>query len=230
LKNEIIQNILNPKSYNEDTKDITMNLFNKSYDITEHTNIMSDTDRTIVGLLLHENIIDIINKEPKHNAVSLYTQILDKICFADYIDRVTFQKQIWQFNEMSSLIKTFSCNRLFHNSIQTKKKSKLNDIRFTKVLTKYSTEYNNSVFIQELCQKLSLDKKDTFSFFLDLRNKYTDEEINTIFESYEISKLDINRIYRYLDKYTNKDCKIGGNEKIIEQSIDDFEDMNEIEL
>ena len=80
-----------------------------------------------------------------------------------------------------------------------------------------------------MCQKLSLDKKDTFSFFLDLRNKYTDEEINTIFESYEISKLDINRIYRYLDKYTNKDCKIGGNEKIIEQSIDDFEDMNEID-
>jgi len=230
LKNEIIQNILNPKSYNEDTKDITMNLFNKSYDIAEHTNIMSDTDRTIVGLLFHENIIDIINKEPKQEAVSLYTTILDKICFADYIDRVTFQKQIWQFNEMSSLIKTFSCNRIFHNNIQTKKESKINEIRFTKVLTKYSTEYNNSVFIQELCQKLSLDKKDTFSFFLDLRNKYTDEEINTIFESYEISKLDINRIYRYLDKYTNKDCKIGGNEKIIEQSIDDFEDMNEIDL
>ena len=229
LKNEIIQNILNPKSYNEDTKDITMNLFNKSYDIAEHTNIMSDTDRTIVGLLFHENIIDIINKEPKQEAVSLYTTILDKICFADYIDRVTFQKQIWQFNEMSSLIKTFSCNRIFHNNIQTKKESKINEIRFTKVLTKYSTEYNNSVFIQELCQKLSLDKKDTFSFFLDLRNKYTDEEINTIFESYEISKLDINRIYRYLDKYTNKNCKIGGNEKIIEQSIDDFEDMNEID-
>jgi uncharacterized protein YdiU (UPF0061 family) len=128
---------------------------------------------------------------------------------------------------MSSLIKTFSSNKLFHDDIKPKQKTKLNDIRFTKVLTKYSTEYNNSTFIQELCQKLSLDKKDTFSFFLDLRNKYTDEEINTIFESYEITKLDINRIYRYLDKYTNKDCKIGGDESVIEQSIDDFDDMNE---
>jgi len=154
---------------------------------------------------------------------------LDKICFADYIDRITFQKQIWQFNEMSSLIKTFSSNKLFHDYIKPKQKTKLNDIRFTKVLTKYSTEYNNSTFIQELCQKLSLDKKDTFSFFLDLRNKYTDEEINTIFESYEITKLDINRIYRYLDKYTNKDCKIGGDEVVIEQSIDDFDDMNEFD-
>ena len=98
LKNEIIQNIFKPKSYNEDTKEITQKLFNNSYPIAEHTNIMNDTDRTIVGLLWHENIIDIISKEPKNKAIPLYTKILDKICFADYIDRITFQKQIWQFN------------------------------------------------------------------------------------------------------------------------------------
>ena len=91
-------------------------------------------------------------------------------------------------------------------------KNKLSEIRFTKVLTKYSTEYNNSLFIQDLCQKLSLDKKDTFSFFLDLRLKYSDEDIYSMFETYDINKLDINRIYRYLDKYTNKDCKVGGDD------------------
>jgi hypothetical protein len=226
LKNEIIQNIFKPKSYNEDTKEITQKLFNHSYSIAEHTTIMNDTDRTIVGLLWHENIIDIISKEPRQKSIPLYTKILDKICFADYIDRITFQKQIWQFNEMSSLIKTFSCNKLFHDEIQPKKKATTADIRFTKVLTKYSTEYNNSLFIQDLCQKLSLDKKDTFSFFLDLRMKHTDEEIYLMFESYDITKLDINRIYRYLDKYTNKDCKIGGDEAIIE--IDELE-LDEVE-
>jgi len=220
LKNEIIQNIFKPKSYNEDTKEITQKLFNNSYAIADHTNIMNDTDRTIVGLLWHENIIDIIGKEPKNKAISLYTKILDKICFADYIDRITFQKQIWQFNEMSSLIKTFACNKLFHDEIQSKKKSNLTDIRFTKVLTKYSTEYNNSIFIQDLCQKLSLDKKDTFSFFLDLRMKYVDDDIYTMFESYEITKLDINRIYRYLDKYTNKDCNSGSDDIIIESEME----------
>ena len=49
-----------------------------------------------------------------------------------------------------------------------------------------------------------MDKKDTFSFFLQLRDNYPDEEIYTMFESYDISKLDINRIYRYLDKYTKR--------------------------
>ena len=235
LNIEILQNIFKPKSYNEDTKEITQKLFNNSYSITEHINIMNDTDRTIVGLLWHENIIDILSHEPKSISIPLYKKILDKICFADYIDRITFQKQIWQFNEMSSLIKTFHCNKLYHdknnrttdnniNNINNKiiKKVNLPEIRFTKVLTKYSTEYNNSLFIQDLCQKLSLDKKDTFSFFLDLRLKHKDEEIYTMFESYDINKLDINRIYRYLDKYTNKDCKIGGDDNGTDCEVEDI--------
>ena len=121
---------------------------------------------------------------------------------------------------MSSLIKTFSCNKLFHDHIKYVTKPNPHEIRFTKVLTKYSTEYNNSLFIQDLCQKLSLDKKDTFSFFLDLRMKHSDDELYTMFESYDITKLDINRIYRYLDKYTNKDCKIGGDEPLIESELE----------
>jgi DNA polymerase III delta prime subunit len=220
LKNEIIQNIFKPKAYNEDTKEITQKLFKEAYSISEHINMMNDTDRTIVGLLWHENVIDIIGKTPKEHAIPLYVNILDKICFADYIDRITFQKQIWQFNEMSSLIKTFHCNKICHDNIQPAILHTPPDIRFTKVLTKYSTEYNNSLFIQELCQKLSLDKKDTYSFFLDLRLKHTDEEIYTLFEPYEITKLDINRIYRYLDKYTNKDCKVEGDEAIHFADVD----------
>jgi len=227
LKNELIQNIFKPKSYNEDTKEITQKLFSSSPPILDHITMMNDTDRTIVGLLWHENIIDIIGKQAKAVSVPLYTKILDKICFADYIDRITFQKQIWQFNEMSSLIKTLHCNKLYHDAIPANNLDKLADIRFTKVLTKYSTEYNNSLFIQELCQKLSLDKKDTFSFFLELRLKYPDEEIYTIFESYDITKLDINRIYRYLDKYTNKDCKVGGDDMTVIDGDNYAEELGE---
>jgi hypothetical protein len=229
LKNEIIQNIFKPKAYNEDTKEITQKLFNQVYCISDHINMMNDTDRTIVGLLWHENIIDIISKKSKEQYIPLYVNILDKICFADYIDRITFQKQIWQFNEMSSLIKTFHSNKICHDHIQAVSlPSKPQEIRFTKVLTKYSTEYNNTLFIQELCQKLSLDKKDTYSFFLDMRLKYTDEEIYTLFEQYDITKLDINRIYRYLDKYTNKDCKIGSDDVVNygDVEMDAYDDLN----
>ena len=220
FKTEIIENLFQIKSYNDDTKKITNKLINKYYNINEHNNIMNETDRTSVGLLWHENIIDVIDKMDKKESIPFYISQLENICFADYIDRITFQKQIWQFNEMSSLIKTFKNNKLYHEHFKKKQKYNPTEVRFTKVLTKYSTEYNNSLFIQKLCQKLGMDKKDLFGFFIDLKNKYDDNQILALFENYEIGKLDINRIYRYLEKYT-KENATGTIDKEIECEEDD---------
>lgn len=205
----IIDNVCQLKSYNDDTKKITSKLINTNYGMDKHHIVMNETDRTIVGLLWHENIIDVFGKMSKADSIPFYLKQLDNMCFADYIDRITFQKQIWQFNEMSSLIKTFKNNKLYHEyftNSNNKYKSNPADIRFTKVLTKYSTEFNNYIFIQNLCQLLGMDKKDIFSFFSEIRNKYDDASMALLFENYEINKLDINRIYRYLDKYTKADC------------------------
>ena len=148
---DIITNILHTKLYNDDTKQITQKLINSSYSINDHLTIMNENDRTIVGLLWHENIIDVLGKMKKSVSIPFYLKVLNNICFADYIDRITFQKQIWQFNEMSSLIKTFKNNNIYHETFNTKKiKFNPTEVRFTKVLTKYSTEYNNSIFIQNL--------------------------------------------------------------------------------
>jgi DNA polymerase III delta prime subunit len=206
FKSDIIETIFQLKSYNDDTKKITNKLINNNYNIDEHLTIMNETDRTIVGLLWHENIIDVLGKTDKSISIPFYIKQLDNMCFSDYIDRITFQKQIWQFNEMSSLIKTFKNNKLYHETFKKKQKYNPTEVRFTKVLTKYSTEYNNSLFIQNLCQQLGMDKKDLFSFFLELKNKYDDTQLLLLFENYEITKLDINRIYRYLDKYTKENA------------------------
>lgn len=219
LKNEIIQNIFQIKSYNDDTKKITQKLINQPFTMEEHLTLMNETDRTIVGLLWHENIIDVLGKMKKEQSIPFYLNILQNMCFADYIDRITFQKQIWQFNEMSSLIKTFKNNKIYHDSFKKKQKYNPQEVRFTKVLTKYSTEYNNSLFIQNLCQQLGMDQKDLFSFFLDLKNKYDDNQMLSLFENYEITKLDINRIYRYLEKYTKEDA--GEDQDVDDKSVDD---------
>ena len=215
FNSDIIETIFQLKSYNDDTKKITNKLINNSYNFEDHQIIMNETDRTIVGLLWHENIIDVLGKMDKSVSIPFYIQQLDNICFSDYIDRITFQKQIWQFNEMSSLIKTFKNNKLYHETFKKKPKYNPTEVRFTKVLTKYSTEYNNSLFIQNLCQQLGMDKKDLFIFFFELKNKYDDNQLLLFFENYEITKLDINRIYRYLDKYT-KENALDEDEVIIE--------------
>ena len=205
------------KTYNEDTKAITKNLINTRYDFTEHVQLINETDRTIIGLLWHENIIDSLSKLPPEKSLPIYHKILTNICFADYIDRITFQKQIWQFNEMSSIIKTFYNHQLYHqlltNEIQQIEKrpsSRLNaesfrvkDIRFTKVLTKYSTEYNNTTFIQGLCHKMGMDKQDLRSYFSLIQSYNNDDMLACMdmLESMGVTKLDVNRMMRY------KECR-----------------------
>ena len=222
---EIIDDIFQIKSYNDDTKKITNKLINEYFPLNEHNNIMNETDRTSVGLLWHENIIDVIDKLDKKQSIPFYISQLDNICFADYIDRITFQKQIWQFNEMSSLIKTFKNNKSYHETFKKKKIYNPSEVRFTKVLTKYSTEYNNSLFIQKLCQKLGMDKKDLFGFFIELSNNHENAEIVNILENYEIGKLDINRIYRYIEKYI-KEHATGTADKEVEDD-DDTDNVEE---
>ena len=218
--NELIENVLRIKSYNDDTKKITKGLINNYYTVSQHDSVMNETDRTSVGLLWHENLIDVIDKVDKKISIPFYIAQLENICFADYIDRITFQKQIWQFNEMSSLIKTMKNNKLFHETFPDKPNFNPSEIRFTKVLTKYSTEYNNSLFIQKLCQVLGMDKKDMIGFFIDLKKNGNESEFERLMETYEIGKLDINRVYRYIEKYI-KENATGITDKEIEDEEDE---------
>jgi len=209
LEDDTLSLIFQRKSNNEDSKRITQTLINNYVPLNAHSRVMNETERTIVALLWHENIVDMLEKYDRGKSIPIYQKILDKFCYADYIDRITFQNQIWQFNEMSSLMKTFHNNKIFHDNFPENKDNFGNsEVRFTKVLTKYSTEYNNMMFIYGLCQELDLDKGDLFSMFQEIRLMSTNDDENDIeklFENYNINKLDIQRMYRYMDKSVKKD-------------------------
>ena len=202
LNEETFSKIFQTKNYNDDVKEITNYMFCNDMKMEQHNEIMNETERTIVALLWHENVIDHFKNNNKY--LNLYLKILDNICYSDYIDRITFQHQIWQFNEMSSLIKVFYNNKLFHQQVEEPKSQ---EIRFTKVLTKYSSEYNNNNFIISLCQKLNMDKRDVICFFQEIRYLYPNmnlteniSKVTKLLDEYDICRLDIKRIYRYLDK------------------------------
>jgi hypothetical protein len=66
-----------------------------------------------------------------------------------------------------------------------------------------------------------MDQKDLFAFFLTLKKQHSEDEIPKILEMYEITKLDVNRIYRYLDKYMEKMDPISiGSSSICENEND----------
>ena len=209
LEGNSLSLIFQRKSSNEDSKRITQTLINKYVSLNQHNRVMNETERTIVALLWHENIVDMIEKYDKRKSIPVYQKILDKMCYADYIDRITFQNQIWQFNEMSSLMKTFHNNKIYHDNFPENKNNFVtSEVRFTKVLTKYSTEYNNMMFIYGLCQELDIDKSELIFMFQEIRLMMNNEETNDIgkvFENYNINKLDIQRMYRYMDKSVKKD-------------------------
>ena len=209
----VLQNIFHVKISNEDAKKITLKLLQKHVPMCEHNIFMNETDRTTVALLWHENIGNQLSQEPINKAFPFYCTILDNMCFADYISRITFQSQIWQFNEMTSLIKTFFNNQMYHRDFSAKPIA-LEQIDFTKVLTKYSTEYNNQLFLQSLCQRMNMDKKDVVTFFQELRTIYGElfymnSEKMALLEPYfqkdEMDLLDIKRMYRFLDKNVKKE-------------------------
>tara|TARA_B100000902_G_scaffold347580_1_gene354962 strand:- start:39 stop:1295 length:1257 start_codon:yes stop_codon:yes gene_type:complete len=199
LTYNIVKNILISNNYYDDTKKITKSIIENNYNINDHSLILNDTDRTIVGLLWHENIIDKFSGYDNKITLPIYHKILENISYSDYIDRITFQKQIWQLNEMSSIIKTFKSNFIYH-SLEKKNKKNLTDIRFTKVLTKYSTEYNNIIFIQDICNTLGFDKNDIYNYFMDYIKNYTDEK-KEVLELSNFTELEITRICNYLQNF-----------------------------
>ena len=228
LTPEILNTIFQIKSYNDDAKTLTQQLINQNIPFDEHSHRVNDTDRTIIALLWHENIPDAITNIENDVKLPFYVKLMDNMCFADYIDRITFQNQIWLFNEMSSLMKTLYNNKLYHEAFPEKENTFYpSEIRFTKVLTKYSTEYNNQTFMNNLCQELYMDKKDVCAFFQELRmldslddspNTSYSEIMNELLDNYNISKLDIRRLYRFLDKNVKKSQNIDDD---AEEILDD---------
>jgi hypothetical protein len=71
-----------------------------------------------------------------------------------------------------------------------------------------------------MCQELDMDKKDLVAFFQEMRlffNRDDDDflqssegmaQMDILFENYNITKLDIRRMYRYLDKNVKKDSEV----------------------
>lgn len=197
LYNMLNNDVFTKKSVIEISKDIVKTLYKTNINIENHNIYINENERTIVALLWHENICDILNPKTPIKNLIYYQEILNNLCYGDYIDRITFQKQIWQFNELSSFIKIMFNNYIIHNNYIESQNKQSNEIRFTKVLTKYSTEFNNYSFFQNISNLMMLDKKDIISYFIYIKNNTNLE--NEIIINYELKDLDIQRIYRYID-------------------------------
>ena len=58
-----------------------------------------------------------------------------------------------------------------HSNVQIKTQKE--EYRFTKVLTKYSNEYNNQKFVIDLCNRLNISRKQLFTMKYELSDNET---------------------------------------------------------
>ena len=194
-------NNINENNYennNLNIKLITQKLLSKKLSFSD-INVILESDRTITSLLFHENIVNILTI----NDLDIYLKILDNYIFSDYLDRIIFQKQIWQLTEYNYIIKIFYNNYILNNN-NLLKHIDISNIIFTKILTKYSSEYNNYIFIYNLLQLFLLDKKDIFILFLKYSNDFNvnnnfSYEIFNNYKILNITKLEVIRIIKYIN-------------------------------
>lgn len=175
---ERIDNLVMIKDNNDtdkNMKEIVNDIISQKYKKYEDVK----TEKTIISLCYHENIIYHIN-----NDKYFYNNILKRICIGDYYDRIAFQKQLWQFNEMTYILKVISNYDLYKTYFNTMKFIKQKDIIFTKILTKYSNEYSNNNFLIGLCNKINLQKDEIIDMCLN-----NDSLLNNIITNIEKKRI-----------------------------------------
>ena len=200
-------NIIN----NSNIKLLTKNLLEHRFNLND-LDIINYSDRTSLSLLLHENIIKLFNTNLTSADLKIYKKILQNFAFCDCIDKNIFLYQIWQLNDITYIIKIFYNNFiLYQNNLLKHIDQK--DIIFTKILTKYSSEYNNFNFIFSNTQLYCTNKKNLL-LHMFVSEKYDETHIKLVY----------NRIIKLIEQYIN--YKINNSYKILEENIevncDDF--------
>jgi hypothetical protein len=180
-----------------------------------------------------ESISISTSNQSLQKTLPIYVRILDNICYSDYIDRTTFQKQVWKLNEISSIIKTFKNNHLLHLELLSTKDMDMlepilpTEIRFTKILTKYSSEYNNFWFIRNICQTLGFDKNDLLEQSIKYSRNSKESGLLDLFEANEFDMTTLSRLIKYY-----KVCSTGVLNTALEVSGGDvvIHELERIEL
>jgi hypothetical protein len=193
----------NSNNNNNNIKVLTKNLLHYKYNL-QNLDIINYSDRTSLSLLLHENVIKLFNTNLTRNELKIYKKILENFIFCDCIDKNIFLYQIWQLNDITYIIKIFYNNFILSQNNLLKNVGQENII-FTKILTKYSSEYNNFNFIFNNTQLYSTNKKAL------LLHIYTYNNSNEFYV-----KLVHSRFMKLIEQYNN--YKINNSCKIIEDN------------
>jgi hypothetical protein len=168
-KYSIEQNNYHMENYKQSTRELCSCLLKDRPTIEQHENVIHSKERVTLSMVLHENLRGSLEQHIQHMKV---------LCDADTIDYIIFKIQNWNFQIYSSLLKNMYSIYIFKDNPH------VSNIIFTKILTKYSTQYNNMLYINNIQHKYML-----------LRDELVD---HNMLESRIENKKELNRIIKII--------------------------------
>ena len=216
-KNKKIEELLNSldkKHQDNYLNDSVFNILN-SYKGVEEITRTFNSDKNLIGLNINENIFDFMKnyKNDEKSKFEILKDIFSYMSFSDFFDKEIFSNCSYTLQEYNAVFKC--CVPSFLLNEQTKYstlKFTNNDIKFTKILSKFSLQYNNyknKIFIN---RKFNLQgNKSELVFYLYLiksiildYNKikidgfHENKKIKYILERYNLGADDLEKINKLI--------------------------------
>ena len=115
-----------------------------------------ETDRSLISMMLHENIYNQINlrKAVQSDKIDALIKIIHHFSLGDIIDKYIYNFQCWNLQELNGFIKC-STPSFYLNQFITKKKTDDTPLNFTTVLSRQAVQLNNlkmSISIKKKCR------------------------------------------------------------------------------
>ena len=115
-----------------------------------------ETDRSLISMMLHENIYNQINlrKAIQSDKIDSLIKIIHHFSLGDIIDKYIYNFQCWNLQELNGFIKC-STPSFYLNQFPTKKKTDDSPLNFTTVLSRQAVQLNNlkmSIIIKKKCR------------------------------------------------------------------------------
>lgn len=159
-----------------------LEISNKIINYSPNTNEILDiyqNDKTLIGMILHENYISTIQKNRKDtelNKLKYLYEISHYFSIGDIIDKYIYNYQYWNLQQYNGIIKCALPSKLLD---EMKKPQVLNNkLTFTNILSKSALQLGNHKNITQYKYKFNISKKYIFYASQILLNGIVDNNKN----------------------------------------------------
>ena len=199
-----------------DKKNIDTYLLSSAYNIIDkYTGIeeisrIYNTDKNMIGLTVYENILHFMKnyRNEDKEKIKILKKIFQYMSYSDLFDKEIFTNCSYNFHELNVIYKCCVPSYLLNQQQKyTTNRFQIGDIQFTKILSKFSLQYNNyktKIYINRKFNLLDNDSQYIFYIFF-IKNIISD---NVKINKEKISKEKISNnsksIYFLIKRYNLK--------------------------